>query len=85
MLEVRCGMEQRSARGAHNAKAGGSNPPPAIMSIVVESKKSGTKKWVKVTGSPTQLSLFARIFGLSIKPANGKNPPHIDIPNKHRL
>jgi len=45
-------------------------------------KKSGTKTWQKVTGTTQELKQISQAVHQPIKPANGKNPTHIDIPIK---
>ena len=43
-------------------------------------KKSGTKTWAKVTGGERDLAKLSRRTHEPIKPAEGKNPAHVDVP-----
>lgn len=52
------------------------------MAINIVIKNSGTKNWKKVTGSMSELRRVSAISNQPIKPANGNQPPHIDIPIK---
>jgi len=43
-------------------------------------KISGTKTWAKVTGGERDLAKLSRRTHEPIKPAEGKNPAHVDVP-----
>lgn len=48
--------------------------------MITQIKHSGDKNYIKVTGTPQELQRIARIYQQPIKPINGFNPEHIDLP-----
>lgn len=48
--------------------------------MITQIKHSGTKDWQKITGDPDELRRIAATYRQPIKPAQGRNPEHIDVP-----
>ena len=72
------------SRQSHNLEQAAARAAPATRrtTMHIQIKHSGNKAWKKITGTNQELRNVSKDVKQPVKPANGKNPKHIDVPIK---